>query len=366
MNQPERWRYSDDLEISRLRRTDIGRGEVGFQPLAVLASLSLLISLAFNLGWGFGAAPAFAQLLDTSGQHVYDGAKPFVDWQLSELVKSVPELQGLQAAQSQEELPEILEKEGECVEELLESLPNTSSREEITQERLKRNGRVEARRVESFSFLILTHRSKEKVDLEEYRTDSQGNFVEPPETEGKFSLTKGFASSWLHFHPSDRSASRFSLLGEQELEGRKTYVVAFAQRPGWATIVGRIELNGRSVLVLYQGIAWIDVASYQIVRMRTDLLAPREDVDLERQTTEIEFGEVRFPDVSSLLWLPRDVVVTVETKDRVHRRQTPIGVSVTTESAQILRNRHHYSHYKLFRSESTIKPTEPGQTIPMN
>jgi hypothetical protein len=280
---------------------------------------------------------AFAQLADTSGQHVYDGANPFVDWQLSEVLKAVPELHGLKPAASQEELPGILDKVGERIQALLEVLPDTSAREDIAQEELTRNGRVYARRVRSFGFLILVHRSGAKVALEEYRTDSQGKLVEP-QSEDEFAVTADFTTSWAHFHPGNRLASRFSLLGQQKLERRNTYVVAFAQRPGWATVVGTFVKDRRSVLILFQGIAWIDVESYQILRMRTDLLAPREEVDLKRQTTEIEFGAVRFPGVSSPRWLPRDVVVTIESK------------------ARILRNRHHYSHYQLFRSESAIKP----------
>jgi len=80
--------------------------------------------------------------------------------------------------------------------------------------------------------------------------------------------------------------------------------------------------------------------------MRTDLLAPRDDIGLAKQTTEIEFGEVHLPRVSSPLWLPREVVVTTESKGR------------------ILRNRHHYSNYKLFAAESTIKPIEPDLKNP--
>jgi hypothetical protein len=35
-------------------------------------------------------------------------------------------------------------------------------------------------------------------------------------------------------------------------------------------------------------------------------------------------------------------------------------------NAETLRNEHRYTDYKLFRVESTIKPIEPGETVPKN
>ena len=303
----------------------------------------LRLSVAFGLAWTLRIG---AQVADTSNQHVYDGARPMIDWPLPEVLKAVPELAGLEPAQNQRDLPLILNRTGEDIKALLETLPNSSAREDITQEVLERDGRVKEQRVQSFNYLLLKHLGEQGVRLEDYRTNLGENSPGLQKTQGKFSVTAGFASTWAHFDPANRTASRFILLGQQELDGHKTYVVAFAQRPGWATLIGWATVNGRAVLILYQGIAWIDVASYQILRMRTDLLAPREDVGLDKQTTEITFGEVRLPGVSSALRLPREIVVTSELKGRV------------------LRNLHRYSEYRVFAAESTIKPIAPDQEKP--
>jgi hypothetical protein len=362
MNEPITRRPRVHFEVSDLRRKTIGNGAHTFQSPLVMASLLLLAGWALPFEMDLGAVTGFLQISDTSEQHIYDGATTVVDLPLPEVIQAFPDLQGLEAARSQEELSRILDSVGDRAKALLESLPNTSSREDITEERLSRDGRVKARRVESSSYLILVQQSGEGRNLVEYRTDLQGNVVGPQDSEGAFSLTKGFASMWVHFHPSNRSAARFRLLGRQRVNEHATYVVAFAQRPGWATVFGKVFSNGRSALILYQGIAWIDVASCRIVRMRTDLLAPRQDIGLERQTTVIEFGEVHFPGVSSPVWLPHEVVVTTESSHPIPRGRTRKGLVGSTESeAPILRNRHRYSDYKLFRAESTIKPIPPGQ-----
>jgi hypothetical protein len=71
------------------------------------------------------------------------------------------------------------------------------------------------------------------------------------------------------------------------IQGRQTCVLAFAQSPKTARATTQVNLREKSALVLVQGVAWVDADSYQIIRMRVDLLAPRRDIGLQRQTTEI-------------------------------------------------------------------------------
>ena len=113
--------------------------------------------------------------------------------------------------------------------------------------------------------------------------------------------------------------------------------MAFAQRPETARLLERFNTNDASVLILVQGVVWVDSSTYQIVRLRTDLLKPADKVRLERQTTEITYGEVRFKDSPNPYWLPREVVVTVEWKGKTFR------------------NLHEYSDFRLFNVESKEK-----------
>jgi hypothetical protein len=312
----------------------------------------LLATTVFELGWAWRCAPvagmALAQLADTSEQRFYANSSSIVDWSLPQVIKALPELEGLEPAQSQKELPLVLARVGEGLKAFYENLPNTSSNEEIIQEQLGPNGHVKAERRQEFSYLILARKTNSSVSLEEYRADPKGKRVAPYGLADGFMLTEGFASMWLHFHPWNRSESAFRYLGQQILGGHQTHVIAFAQRPGWASVTGQVTSRGRSVLILLQGVAWIDTTTYHIVRMRTDLLAPRPDIALDRLTTEIRFGEVRFPQVPSPLCLPREVTVT------------------TVFEGQVLRNQHRYSDYRLFVVESTIRPAEPDQPAPKN
>ncbi len=349
MNPPTRFEHPRSAETSYSSNTKISAQRPRRRGRAILACLLLLI-VGRAVFWAEGGAPLLAQVLDqgTADQHVYDGAKTIIEYSNAELLSAFPELRRLQFADSQNELPRILGKVGANVEAAVDGLPNLISREDVTQRPItvEHSASAKTRRLGPFNYMMLAHESNGNTSLEEYRTDSQGNRSVPQQLERDFFLTSGFSTMWTLFNPGNRSAANFSLLGREELHGRMTDLVAFAQRPGWATIVGHVVQNGRSAVILYQGIAWIDVPTYQIIRMRADMLAPRWDIGLRQQTTEIEFGEVRLPGVLTPLWLPQTVVVT------------------TNWRVETLRNEHHYTNYRLFRVASTIKPDEPGETAP--
>jgi hypothetical protein len=148
-------------------------------------------------------------------------------------------------------------------------------------------------------------------------------------------LTSGFTSAALKFHPFYRGDAQFRYLGHQKLEGKECYVVAFAQYPGKARIAGAFRVNGIPKPMYFQGLAWIDVGNYEIVRLRQDLLTPLPEVRLERQMTEIDFGAVRFKKFPEEFWLPQRVSVDVDW------------------SGKRLRNEHRYSKFELFSVNAT-------------
>jgi hypothetical protein len=208
------------------------------------------------------------------------------------------------------------------------------------------SGKVKDHRRCKFDYMILAHRQDGNVILNEYRAGRHGSAAEAYGAAEGYMLTRNFAAQWLHFAPQNRSAARFRYIGRQTNGGFKSYVVAFAQKPGSATITGRLIEEGKSVCLLYQGIAWIDEASFRIVRLRTDLLTPRPEIGLEMETTELQFGMAPLRQTDSSLWLPKQVVVTAERNN------------------QRFRNFHRYSDYRLFKVESRILPAPPDESLP--
>ena len=290
----------------------------------------------------------------------FEPAKTLVDLTPGELVRAIPELQGLKPAESQEELDDILEKLGDKTEGLFEKMPNLISHEEVIQTR-----RGSQPIWQEFEYLILSHRTQSAVTLDEYRVDlvtkkqlssDSHNPAAPPvgsavstaqdakrrsaDTSSRNAdappLSQGFASKWVHFYPSNRSESAFSYLGQQHIDNHDTFVITFAQKPGRVRSPGELLFQGHSIPLYYQGIAWVDQSDFRIVQLRTDLLGALKDIPLQELTAEIYFGETKVAQAASSLWLPHKVIVTSKI------------------SGQIFQEEHLYSDYRVYQVESKI------------
>ena len=267
-----------------------------------------------------------------------------VDGTPRELEHKLPELKNLQYAQSQEALPLLLRKVGENVAAFFRDFPNVASDEQTLVERLTLDLKLEDDRSQEFQYLAVPRRGGAEGTLVEYRTDDKGRPVKQLGLRGGYVLTEGFASMSIHLHPAYQPESRFRYLGKQTTKGQEAEVVAFAQRPEKARQMVGVNLDSRTLTVAIQGVAWIDTATFQIVRMRADLLEPRPDLALRRHTVVVQFGEVRFKERPQPLWLPHEVHVEIEWGRRIYR------------------NFHRYSHFRLFSVEAEErKPAKPDQ-----
>jgi len=289
-------------------------------------------------------AIAWPQTLQPHELKYYQNMRRIVDMSPEELRKAYPELKKLEPASSQADLPQILEQVGKGVDALVRTLPNTVSKEEVQQERLGQDGSAHERKARAFSYLALARPDAVVPGINEFRTDDRGRALQPLAMKGMSLITIGFVSLPMHFHPQLQSGSAFLYLGNLTSKGRDLRIVAFAQRPEAAQATTQVAIGNRSGRLLVQGIARIDAKSYQIVEMRVDLLAPRPDVGIQRQTTEIRFGEVQFRQHSEAFWLPREVVVTVD------------------REGYKFRNTHHYSQFKLFNVEAKEKDASSEST----
>jgi hypothetical protein len=273
----------------------------------------------------------------------YVRAKPKGDAAIDYLRRLPPDLKGLEPATDQGQLDSILGAVGKTVAEFFRNFPNTSSLEQIHQEKLSRKQKVGATLDQKFNYLCFTPAKAWGPGFYEYRADMLGNRTSPRGSEDGFMLTAGFAAASLLFHPTYQSQADFRYLGRQKVNGRDTYVIAFAQQPEKARLYGSFKFGGNSMMTFSQGLAWVDSESYEITRLRTDLLMPLSEVKLERETTEIAFGEVHFKSIGKEFSLPQQVTVTVDW------------------NGKHLRNEHRYSDFKLFKVEATDKPGTPKE-----
>ena len=263
-----------------------------------------------------------------------EAIESIVQQPIATLVGEFPDLEGLEPAASQEELPFMLVKLGENVAMMYQNFSNTASRERVRQELLKKNGEAGLWQEKEFQYLYLHLERPEALGVEEHRDHPRLIRSDLQEDPDRFMLTSGFVYAPFPFHPRFQPGSSFRYLGRQHMDGREFLVIAFAQRPDAKGLTCKFKTQEGSVQARIQGLAWVDPDNYQILRMRTDLLRPAPKIRLARVTTDIRFSEVRFNQLGAGEWLPHSVVVNVEWAGKSYR------------------NLHEYSDFQLFTVET--------------
>lgn len=269
---------------------------------------------------------------EPSQTELHELASPPTDW-TSHQIRDFRPLRTLEPAGDQDKLPGILDGAGEAAAATYQEFPRISCDEELTSE----VGSPPRVKHEKFQYMVFPARAGNLELLEEYRADPERNLPEQMSLRDLFMISSGFASTLKFLAPDERHDSHFRDFGTQWIRNRKCDVLGFAQDPERARNVGEVQIGRKDATVYFQGLAWIDARTFQTLRVMIWPLASCADLDLSSMNATIDFYPVQPSGSKRVLWLPRDVKVTV-----LYRGAT-------------VRNTHHYSNFKLFRVDSTIK-----------
>lgn len=258
-----------------------------------------------------------------------------MDWTPKE-IKDWPSLGKLQIAVEEDDLPVIMKHVGEQAAAMITGFRNIACDERVYSE-WNLGGPIATWRemgpnevAHHFLYVILSRPAGDPQMFNEYRTDPRGKPVDLANLPDLPLITANFAGSWAYFNSSNQSESYFRYLGKESVRKQMCYVVGFAQKPAIARNIATFELGKQSAAILVQGLAWIDETTFQIVRIETWLLAPRDDIGLESQNTIVDYSPVRLAGLRDALWLPSEVTVLVH------------------YHTLFVRNTHRYSRFKLF------------------
>jgi hypothetical protein len=336
-------------------RLDLGNTQANTSRVKFRALVSSLMLAAASIGavsarlQQLAAPPQLPEptlQLTPSEIEIYKRAQTLIDWTPHQ-IHDCPFLHKLRPAGSQDQLPMVLERVGQTGTLLFHDFPQITCDEEVFSEAIPPEGSTARYRgmrrstnLHKFLYIVIPRPVGDVPAFEEYRTDLKGNPLDASSPSDLFMITSEYASTWLYLSPADQHDSRFRHFGIQAVRNRECHVVGFAQEPERARSVGGLHIGGKSFVLLVQGLAWIDSETFQVLRITTWLLAPRTDIGLSSQTSTVDFYPVQPSGSERVLWLPRDVMVVIDYR----------GVEV--------HNRHHYSNFKLFRVDSTIKPAE--------
>jgi hypothetical protein len=320
-------------------------------PQGRMVRLLTVVAIAASLTWASELASAQAELGPASSPFGSAStslgaqeATTYINFPIERLKAQVPALGGIKYDDRQNQLPIILGRVAQHIAEVLPRLPDLISREDVYHFQSTADGDAGGGLAATqpwgrqYRYLLQCQRNRDgSTNIAESRIDSAGR---PVKEGGGFTSLRGFGFGyqWLFFTAANQPEFRFRYLGQQQKAGRKTYVVAFAQVPKNVSAPALFEVDLKKVPFYYQGVLWVDQSTFDIIALRTDLLAPLPQVMLKQLTTELTFRSVPIRGLDAEFWLPSEVDISSDQ-----------GQGPSEES-------HRYSDYHLFHAQVRIVP----------
>src|SRR5690349_1641187 len=234
------------------------------------------------------------------------------------------------------QLPSILERVGQHVEKFWSYFSSVTCTEAVTQSKIGEKGKVLFEQKESFDYLIILQASGTEIAVDESRVEKTHKM-----SKGNASLleTNGFSILTLIFHPLYQSRYEFRRLPDEVALGRHFLRLGFEQVVQEHPL-SVLLLREREYPLQWRGTAWVDPATFAVVRIQAGLGSTMAETGLLRLDTDVTYSDVRFNETTHF-WLPSQAVIEAETK-RQHWRNT-----------------HLFSNYRRFEVETEVKTANP-------
>ena len=150
--------------------------------------------------------------------------------------------------------------------------------------------------------------------------------------EGAYSIGQFAAAIQNVFAPQSRTS--FRIEGAEEIAGRQTVRVAF--RIPQETSALQVTYQGNPLRVGYRGLSWIDVNSYQVVKLIKQTVDLPEDFPIKTSEVSIAYDQVRIGE--SQHWLPI-------------RAQFNMSIGVLQSARVHTRNVTRFTDYRQFETD---------------
>jgi hypothetical protein len=199
--------------------------------------------------------------------------------------------------------------------------------EQVTQEKLGKNDKVELKRQSTYDYLVILSNADGELGVDESRLAIKQ--VAPDPKDRSLLLTNGFATLFLVFHPYYAESFQFTPLGEEVIEGRRLSKIGFRHLPGTRSPAA-LALRGREYPLELSGAAWIDPETGAIAKITAEVGNTLEDVGLQSMRAEVDFAPVEFHDPKENVLFPARASVEV------------------TTARQHWKNLHQFTNYQRF------------------
>ncbi len=226
-----------------------------------------------------------------------------------------------------QKLTDLVQRTSNQTSSFLDQFSDVKCTEQVRQEKLGKEDKVELKEDSTFDYLVILTNAGGELSLSESRIPVHEAKKDRKNT--SMLLSNGFATLFLVFHPYYAEGFKFTLAGEEELDGRILEKVNFQHIPGMRSPAA-LALRGREYPLELMGTAWIEPDTGSIAKIQAGIADTLQDVGLKTLSSEIEFAPITFKDVKQAYWFPTQARVEVETPK------------------QHWRNLHQFTQYKKF------------------
>jgi len=225
-------------------------------------------------------------------------------------------------------LDKVLDRAAQRISDFLDQFSNVKCVEQVTQTKLKPNGKVELEEQSTFDYLAILTSAGGELTLDESRLPVKTATADRKKDISML-LSNGFGTLFLVFHPYYAGSFEFTDAGSEMVEGHEARKVHFVHTRNTRSIAA-LALRGREYPLELSGNAWIDPETGNILRMEAGIGSTLEDVGMKTLESSVRFAPVVFNKGQAAYWFQSEAVVEVETP-RQHWRNT-----------------HRFSGYKQF------------------
>ncbi|MGA8221786.1 MAG: carboxypeptidase-like regulatory domain-containing protein [Candidatus Acidiferrales bacterium] len=237
-------------------------------------------------------------------------------------------------------LPAVLQGAGQRVKELADNLEKFSATEHVEHFLIDTVGVRHFPDERVFDYVaVLAQAPGGMIQLYEYRDGSFDQAKFP----AKIS-TNGLPAMAFIFHPFFAPDFNFACEGLGHLSGRPAWQIHFEQREDRPSRMRQYIVGGSSYSIPLKGRAWIDAATYQLLRLDSEQMRPIKEIGLTQDRISIEYAPVRFRTHSEQLWLPQTADVYSERLGRRYYR------------------RHSFSGFKIFVVDTNQQIQAPKES----
>jgi hypothetical protein len=205
-------------------------------------------------------------------------------------------------------LPLVLEGVGQRMTQFVTNLQKFSATEHLEHYPISATGKRMIAQTRSFDYVAqITSLDGGMFSVEEYRNGGFDRTRFPANI-----ATEGLPAMALIFHPLLAPDFNFACEGLGNWQGRPSWQIHFVQRTDRPSRIGGYRTTEHYYPFYLKGRAWIDAATYQVLRLETELAQPIPAVGLTEDLLIINYGSVTFRTRKQQLWLPQSAEMYME------------------------------------------------------